>query len=381
MKGKRWLSIALIMLVFLFAGSHDAYAIDYIKESVNSLAGYKVSATVSKPAAVEKLTATKTTSSITLSWSKVSGATGYQIQKYDTSKKKYVTVDTTGKTTYKFSKLKSATEYKYRVRAYKTVNSKKYYSEYKTISVGTKPATISKITITNKTNYIKLKWNSVDRATGYKIYVYNSKTEKYDSVATVNGSTTYTVKNLSAGTAYKFCVKAYFKLTNGNTVFGDKKVVKTATAPNTPTLKVSAGINKATLSWSKVSCTGYEILYSQNDDFSNSKKIVVSGSSNIKTTIKSLSSNKKYYFKIRAYKTADDNKIYGIYSDVKSVTIKASSSVSTGNNTANDGDYYITETGAKYHASSCRYLDESKIKISLKDAQAQGYTACKVCLG
>ena len=40
---------------------------------------------------------------------------------------------------------------------------------------------------------------------------------------------------------------------------------------------------------------------------------------------------------------------------------------------------YITKTGAKYHKETCSYLKYSKIAISLKDAQDQGYTACKVC--
>lgn len=40
---------------------------------------------------------------------------------------------------------------------------------------------------------------------------------------------------------------------------------------------------------------------------------------------------------------------------------------------------YITRTGEKYHLGSCRYLRQSKIAIKLKDAIAQGYTACKVC--
>ena len=40
---------------------------------------------------------------------------------------------------------------------------------------------------------------------------------------------------------------------------------------------------------------------------------------------------------------------------------------------------YITKTGAKYHTSSCRYLRQSKIKISLKDAKSGGYSACKIC--
>lgn len=40
---------------------------------------------------------------------------------------------------------------------------------------------------------------------------------------------------------------------------------------------------------------------------------------------------------------------------------------------------YITRTGKKYHRDGCRYLAASKIPISLKDAKAKGYTACKVC--
>jgi hypothetical protein len=40
---------------------------------------------------------------------------------------------------------------------------------------------------------------------------------------------------------------------------------------------------------------------------------------------------------------------------------------------------YITRTGKRYHRDGCRYLATSKIPISLKDAKAKGYTACKVC--
>jgi len=40
---------------------------------------------------------------------------------------------------------------------------------------------------------------------------------------------------------------------------------------------------------------------------------------------------------------------------------------------------YITRTGEKYHRDGCRYLSESKIPISLKDAKARGYAPCSVC--
>lgn len=40
---------------------------------------------------------------------------------------------------------------------------------------------------------------------------------------------------------------------------------------------------------------------------------------------------------------------------------------------------YVTKTGSKFHKSSCRYLQSSKIAISLSDAKDKGFTACSVC--
>ena len=40
---------------------------------------------------------------------------------------------------------------------------------------------------------------------------------------------------------------------------------------------------------------------------------------------------------------------------------------------------YITETGEKYHRGDCRYLRQSKIAVSLKEAIQRGYGPCSVC--
>jgi hypothetical protein len=44
-----------------------------------------------------------------------------------------------------------------------------------------------------------------------------------------------------------------------------------------------------------------------------------------------------------------------------------------------DQTVYITKSGKKYHRAHCRYLSQSSIPISLAEARARGYTACKVC--
>jgi hypothetical protein len=40
---------------------------------------------------------------------------------------------------------------------------------------------------------------------------------------------------------------------------------------------------------------------------------------------------------------------------------------------------YITNSGTKYHKSSCSYLSKSKISKTIKEAIEQGYTPCKKC--
>ena len=40
---------------------------------------------------------------------------------------------------------------------------------------------------------------------------------------------------------------------------------------------------------------------------------------------------------------------------------------------------YTTKTGKKYHRAGCQYLSKSQIKTTVKEAKANGYTACKVC--
>lgn len=72
-------------------------------------------------------------SKIKLTWNKVSGASGYQIQRYDSSKKKYTTIKTikSGSTiTFTNSGLKKNTTYKYRIRAYKVVRGRNIYGDY-----------------------------------------------------------------------------------------------------------------------------------------------------------------------------------------------------------------------------------------------------------
>ncbi len=84
-----------------------------------------------------------------ITWKKVSGASGYQIQRYNPSTKKYATVKTITKgstVSYTNGSLDAGTTYKYRVRAYKKSGSKKVYGSWSTVkSAKTKGSRNAKI--------------------------------------------------------------------------------------------------------------------------------------------------------------------------------------------------------------------------------------------
>jgi hypothetical protein len=80
-----------------------------------------------------------------------------------------------------------------------------------------------------------------------------------------------------------------------------------------------------TVKWSKqaTQTTGYQIQYSTDKNFKkNNKTVTVSKNSTVSKTISKLSAKKKYYVRIRTYKTVSKTNYYSAWSSVKSVTTK-----------------------------------------------------------
>ena len=90
-------------------------------KKISNVSGFKVSS--------------KTSSSIKLIWTKNSNASGYELERYNSGSKKYKKIATLKNTTTSYTNktLKSNSTYKYRIRSYKTVNGKKYYSSYSSV--------------------------------------------------------------------------------------------------------------------------------------------------------------------------------------------------------------------------------------------------------
>ena len=107
---------------------------------------------------------------------------------------------------------------------------------------------------------------------------------------------------------------------------------KPSTTKNTETVKpkktsikkLSKGKKKFTVTWATVSgVKGYQIQYSSDKKFKkNNKSVTVTKQKKTKATVKKLKSKKKYYVRVRTYKTVNGKKIYSSWSKVKSVKTK-----------------------------------------------------------
>ena len=151
------------------------------------------------------------TTSLALSWGKVSGANGYQLQRKSGSSWK--TVVNTKSTGYTVSSLKTGTAYSFRVRAYKTVSGTKYYSSWVSLTTPTKPSAPSiKSVSSNGKHEIITNWSRVSSCSGYQIQ-YSRKKDFSSVIATktVSGSskTGYSGKNFTKGNTYYVRVRSY----------------------------------------------------------------------------------------------------------------------------------------------------------------------------
>lgn len=78
-----------------------------------------------------------------------------------------------------------------------------------------------------------------------------------------------------------------------------------------------------TVYWKKVSsATGYQIQYSTSSRFTNAKTVTITKNSTVSKSVTKLKASKKYYVRIRTYKTINGKKYYSSWSGYKAVTTK-----------------------------------------------------------
>ncbi len=194
---------------------------------------YGVTVNYSVPAPSSLKVSSRETASLKLNWSKVSGASGYQLQRKSGNSWKNVT--TTSSNTATVSNLAAGRTYQFRVRAYKTVSGKKCYSSWRSLTACTKPKAVKLTGLSAQASghAIKASWSKVGgTASGYQIYW--AKDKSFNNVVaktTVSGQskTSYTGRNFTKGNRYYVKIRAY-KTVNGKKYYGSWSNVKSVKA-------------------------------------------------------------------------------------------------------------------------------------------------------
>ncbi len=295
---------------------------------------------------------------IKVTWSKVTGATGYIVyrKKSGGSWKKIGTSSSTSYTDK--SSLTSGTKYVYTVRAYHKSSGLTNKSWYNTSGVSERKLSIPSLkSAVNSSTGIKVTWKKVTGAKKY--YVYRKKSGGSWKKIKTTTSTSYTDKSsLSSGTKYVYTVRAV----NGSDTSYYKTSGVSETKLSIPSLKTAKKTSSGvTVAWKKVTgATGYIVYRKKSGGSWKRLKKTTSTSYTDKST-----TSTKYYYTVRAYKGSDTSyyKTSGI--SVSTTTVA------------------VTKSGSKYHVSSgdCPSLSRSKslTKMTRAKAEKAGYDACKNC--
>ena len=173
-------------------------------------------------------------------------------------------------------------------------------------------------------NYVKPTSNSQIYLKTTK-YTYDGTYKKPTVVFKNNAGKTvntyyYTVSytgNKNPGTAY-----ATVELRNGYT--GSFQFAFTINPKGTSLSSLSAVSKGFTAKWKKqaTQTTGYQIQYSTGSKFSSPKTVTISKNGTVSKKVTKLKSKKKYYVRVRTYKTVSGKKYYSSWSKALAVTTK-----------------------------------------------------------
>ena len=267
-----------------------------------------------KPAPVTDISVTPYIKSVKITWNKVKNVNGYRV--YVVKDGKYIYKKTVKDTSCTLKELDACSYQTISVRGYINTSVGTAYGKQVKKSFYTKPANITKMTQSNKTDTsYTLKWSKPSEGVNrYYLYRYNNDLKKYERIA-VTEKTSYTVKGLKPGTSQRYTVMAAM-VKDGKVVSKSERVCNFTCStylPKTENLRLAGSTTSSlTLSWDKVEgATAYRVYYYNTTAkaFKGYKQL-----EDTSITIEGLPSGKAYTFRVNAVKVTKNETYTGYYS-------------------------------------------------------------------
>ena len=263
---------------------------------------------------VTRVSLTPSNTQLTVSWTAVSGATGYKVQWRSGNETfadvatdhRQATVSSGITTSHTISGLTNGTTYTVRVLATKTgTNDGAPSVEVSSTPAPPPPGQVTGVSLAAGNTQLTVNWTVVSGATGYKVQ-WRSGNETFADAATVPFGTTtsHTISGLTNNTSYTVRVLAIKTGTSDGTPSVEVTASPGATPPGQVTgVRLIPGNTQLTVNWTAVSgATGYKVQWrSGNETFADVATAPFGTTTS--HTISGLTNNTSYTVRVLAIKT------------------------------------------------------------------------------
>ena len=271
-----------------------------------------------EPADLGKVQNVKTysyfTNKISLRWSALEGAMGYNVyyKSLDTAGAKLALLTSTKSTSVTLNNLTAGSKWEFEICGYTIVDGVVCEGETTVYQTGTKPDSVASMWLTASSKNISLRWNSVSHADGYLLYREDKNTGgKYVEYKRLPlGTSSFTDTNTTPGRFYNYLIQAYIEV--GDELWGGGSATLMTfdglCAPGndgTETL-----LSKVHLRWNENPyAIGYEVQISPD----NKNFEVLERTSKTCAHTGRLWQDQTYFFRIIPYTYTNGKRVYGTY--------------------------------------------------------------------
>ena len=162
-----------------------------------------------------------TPTSVTLTWPRLTGASGYRVyQKLNGKWSRVKTLNGAGNTRCTVEGLASGNRCEFSVCAFVKRQSKIHFTKEVLVAAYTLPQAPKQAKLRADGTALCASWSAVPNASGYTVFLRTNADDNYRAVANVAADAgSYRIKNCKAGKAYDVIVKAYLLTRGGKQIF------------------------------------------------------------------------------------------------------------------------------------------------------------------